>query len=116
MLNDSSRYRLSVVYQTEDDHLYFSLNEREPYGAEEDDIIHITSEGETLFSIAHKYYGELPGGVHHWWLIGEYQPTPIKDPSLRLAANSLVIIPSVRKLLDVLSGNTLSEAIAEGAS
>lgn len=70
--------------------------ERFLYQSFPDNLVHIVSEGEDLFHIAGRYFSALPRGCGLWWVIADFQPTPIHDPTLRLKAGDELIIPSVR--------------------
>lgn len=66
-----------------------------------DNRIHLVTEGDTIFSLAGFYYGEdfeVPEEL--WWIIADFQPEPIHDPTLLLAPGRALIIPSVRTVLE----------------
>ena len=58
----------------------------------------VVSDGETLFSIAAREFMRYPRPDGLWWVIADFQPDPIHDPTLRLEAGSVLIIPSDRTL------------------
>jgi len=82
------------------------LTDREPYRYQEhpDTRVHVAAEGDTLFSLAGRYFAPLPRACGFWWAIAEFQPQPIVDPTLRLTAGRKVHIPSLRVLTDVILG------------
>ncbi len=84
------------------------LCEREPYGYREfsDNREHVVSQGETLFSLAAHYLGSLPRGAGLWWVIADFQPDPIHDPTIKLSPGSTLIIPSVRTVLEAVFDET----------
>lgn len=58
-------------------------------------------EGDTLQRLAARFFaplGELPlvSAANLWWVIADFQPTPIHDPTIRLVPGQRLIIPSVR--------------------
>jgi hypothetical protein len=82
------------------------LTEREPYRYEShaDSRVHVAAEGETLFTLAGRYFAPLPRACGFWWVIADFQPDPILDPTLALEPGREVHIPSLRVLTDVILG------------
>lgn len=113
MINPNSRYQRSRIILRGEALTFLQLAEVEYYSGQEDDVFHIVSEGETLFSIAYRYYGGVGDGVHNWWLIAEYQPEPIVDPTAKLNPGDILVIPSTRHLLDAIAGQTSSDAVVD---
>lgn len=76
------------------------LDEREPfrYEAETDNRYHQVRDGDTLWGLAHVYFAGFPSACNLWWVIAEFQPTPIVDPTLRLQPGEVLVIPSARKV------------------
>jgi hypothetical protein len=83
------------------------LTERTPFRYDDtldDTIQHEIGENETLAAIAYLYYKTLKrpdgsrrdgwGPEHLWWIICEFQPTPITDPTLALDVGRVLEIPS----------------------
>lgn len=92
----NSRYQFCVVYTDDAGRQY--LDEREPfrYIAEPDNVYHACKEGDTLWGLAHIYFSEMTRPCGLWWLIAEFQPEPIVDPTISLTAGQVIIVPSVR--------------------
>jgi hypothetical protein len=61
---------------------------------------HTVQGGETLFSIAGAEFKSFyrPNGL--WWIIADYQPNPIHDPTLKLAEGTILVIPSDRTIFE----------------
>ena len=80
------------------------LTDREPfyYRKYDDTRQHIVQQGETLWTLAARYYADFqrPSGL--WWVIADFQPEPIHDPTITLTPGTVLHIPSAR---------TMSEAI-----
>jgi len=80
------------------------LSEREPYSfrALTDARRHLVMQGDTLWSLAGHYFAPLPRACGLWWVIADFQPDPIIDPTLTLEPGRLLYIPSTRALTDVI--------------
>ena len=89
-----------------DDADVLHLTEREPYRYHEhqDTRVHTVVQGDTLFDLAGRYFASLPRACGFWWVIADFQPDPILDPSLELEPGLRLLIPSVRVLNDVILG------------
>jgi hypothetical protein len=83
------------------------LTDRVPYTYRQltDTIVHNVNGGETLWQLSGYYYRDAfqrPSGL--WWVIADFQPESIFDPTIALIAGNSIFIPSVRtvkeKILD----------------
>lgn len=74
------------------------LTDPEPfaYVALADNVVHTVEVGDTLWGLADLYFQPLPRPSGLWWVIADFQPVPIHDPTLALAPGTTVYIPSVR--------------------
>ncbi len=97
-----SRFTFSLGYAEADAPDLLLLSEREPFTFREfpDNRQHSVVAGETLWTIAGRYFKEVPRPSGLWWVIADFQPEPIHDPTLRLAVGSVLVIPSVRTVLE----------------
>ena len=57
-------------------------------------------QGETLFSLAGRYFAALPRPAGLWWVIADFQPDPIHDPTLSLEVGQVLLVPSVRTVVE----------------
>lgn len=78
------------------------LSERIPYGyrALPDNRTHIVKQGDTLWTLAGRYFQPMERASGFWWVIADFQPDPIFDPTLKLEPGRVLYIPSVRTLLE----------------
>jgi hypothetical protein len=78
------------------------LTDREPFRFRSlpDNRQHVVKEGETLFSLAGRYFATLPRPAGLWWVIADFQPDPIHDPTVALEPGRVLIIASVRTVLE----------------
>jgi len=92
----SSRYRFCVEYEDSDGNSH--LDEREPfrYQDEPDNEFHTVIDGDTWWGIAALYFQGMSRACGIWWLLCEYQPTPVVDPTIALKPGSVVVVPSLR--------------------
>ena len=94
-----SRYEYSLGIRDDQNRLF--LTDREPfrYRSLPDNRVHIVKEGETLFSIAGRYFRPWPRACGLWWVIADFQPDdPIIDPTVLLAVGRKLVIPSLQTL------------------
>lgn len=97
----NSRYEFTEAY--DDSAGRRVLSERVPYRFRDlpDNRTHVVGRGETLWTIAHKFFDGLtdrPAGL--WWIIADFQPDPIIDPTLRLEEGRAIVVPSKRTVTE----------------
>lgn len=82
------------------------LTEPEPYRftAHPDTRLHVVTQGDTLFTLAGQYFAPLPQACGYWWVLADFQPDPIVDPTLALDVGRRLFVPSLRVLTDVILG------------
>ncbi len=96
-VNALSRHRFSLAF---DEGGLRYLSERVPYGYRDftDNTQHVVTTGDTLFNLAGRYFRGLPRPAGLWWVIADFQPAPVHDPTIRLIEGSIVVVPSLRVL------------------
>lgn len=74
------------------------LDDREPFGyrALADNTTHVVKEGESIFTIAGHHFRPHPRPAGLWWIIADFQPNPVHDPTLQLAPGSVLVLPSLQ--------------------
>lgn len=103
--------RYTFCTSQKDDQGRAFLSERVPYGFRTlaDTRTHVVKQGDTLWTLAGHYFQPLERASGFWWVIADFQPDPIFDPTLTLEPGRVLYIPSVRTLLEKI----LSEARRE---
>lgn len=101
---ENSRHTFCLGWVDEEGRSF--LDDRAPYGykAFQDNSVHIVKEGETIWSIAGQHFRPHPRPAGLWWAIADFQPNPIHDPTIRLVPGSLLILPSLRTVLEEVLG------------
>jgi hypothetical protein len=97
-----SRHSFAFAYYDDSDKLF--LAEREPYRfrTHTDTRTHIVVQGDTLYDLAGRYFAPMPRACGFWWVIADFQPDPIIDPTLELTVGRRLYVPSLRVLTDVI--------------
>jgi hypothetical protein len=90
------------------------LAEREPFRFRvlPDTRQHVVQEGDTLFSLAGRYFAPVPRAAGLWWVIADFQPDPIHDPTLVLEPGRVVFVPSVRVVTEEIFAETRRQETA----
>lgn len=110
MVFPGSRYFLSPLYKEPDtDALWAETQEPYRFARHPDTQIHIIKQGDTLWSLAAVYFRSLARAEAFWWVIADFQPDPIIDPTLELEPGRALYIPSP----SVVRGQVLSETRRE---
>lgn len=96
----SSRHMFTIGVKDDSDRLF--LTDRTPFVFRTlaDTIIHTVKQGETLFTLAGRFYAPMPRPAGLWWVIADFQPSPIHDPTLMLTISRTLFIPSIRTVLE----------------
>jgi len=95
-----SRHTTSLAYYDEEGTPFLGDRSFYSYRALADNIAHLVVEGDTLQNLAYKYYGSLSSDTHSaaqlWWVIADFQPEPIHDPTRPLTPGTYLVIPSLQ--------------------
>lgn len=99
--NNSRHLRTTAQKREGDERLFLSDRVPFPYVDLVDNRVHTVKSGDSLTRLAARYFaplGELPdiSAATLWWVIADFQPQPIHDPTIQLVAGEQLIIPSVR--------------------
>lgn len=92
-----SRYQFCVSFRDPVTGLLM-LSDRDPFPfAPFPDNHQVTARnGDTLWNLANRYFKPLPDAALLWWIIADFQPDPIADPTIALQVGRVIHIPSVR--------------------
>jgi hypothetical protein len=95
-----SRFALSAVVPSNVDERKLILTERVPYRFRvlPDTIEHPVTDGDTLYTIASRYYVALDRPAGLYWVIADFQPDPIHDPTLAID-RAVIYVPSLNVVL-----------------
>lgn len=101
-----SRFSFSAAILDDADRLF--LTEREPFRfrALPDTRQHVVQQGDTLFSLAGRYFAPLPRPAGFWWILADFQPDPIHDPTMSLDLGRVLFVPSVRVITEEVFAET----------
>ena len=104
--------RYDLCFQAKIDEVLRTLpRSKYTYRDLEDNIVHVVKATETLFTIAAIYYTKVLKRPTMWyWVIADFQPTPIIDATIILEPGSRLVIPSVNTILNrILSADREAE-------
>ncbi len=97
-----SRYRFAPVNWDTDGRAYFGARPAFGYRELPDNRVVVVTQGDTLWGLAARLFAgtSRPSGL--WWVIADFQPDPIRDPTIVLEAGRTLFVPSVRTLQSVI--------------
>jgi hypothetical protein len=104
MIFTDSRYQLAILQGKSTGELYIGSRDRLFYANMSNIEPHIVEDGDTLWSLAARYYGGEDGEANLWWVIADFQPEPILDPTIALQAGSTILIPPFSYVQNALAG------------
>ena len=95
-----SRHLLTTALTDDDERVF--LAEREPFRFVElsDNRKHTVKELDDLFNIAGRYFAPLFRPAGFFWVVADFQPDPIIDPTLKLDRGRVLFVPSIRTLIE----------------
>lgn len=91
-----SRYRFSDIETDAAGRRFLGERARFTYRDLPDNRIHTVSAGQKLHHVAQLYFGQMPRAGNLWWVIADFQPEPIMDPTIELEAGRALVVPSMR--------------------
>ena len=90
--------RYSYCWGLKDASEKIGLSEREKFTYREldDNRFHKVVRGDSLFTVAERAFPSFPRACGLYWIIADFQPTPILDATIQLEVGSTLVIPSER--------------------
>lgn len=98
-LNVYSRYRFCRATEDANGNRVLDTRSRFLYRDRQDTIAHLVADGDTLESLAARYYAPWTYSAQLFWVIGDFQvdsegqPAPVYDPTVALTPGSIVLVP-----------------------
>lgn len=93
----------------------FMLEDPEPFLFVDraDSRSHSVGEGDTLWSLAAQYFPSFPRLGSLWWIIADFQPDPIVDPTVKLVVGTQLVIPSERVVTEEIFNEARRREVIE---
>lgn len=97
-----SRYRFAPVNWDADGRAFFGLRPTYGYHEHEDNRRVVVVQGDALWGLAARHFRGVPRPSGLWWVIADFQPDPIRDPTVALEPGRLLFVPSLRVVQTVI--------------
>lgn len=94
MIGRWSRYQWCDIETDEVSRRYFTERPVFSYRDLPENRLHVVTEGQRLWQLCQLYYPNIPRNGTLFWVVADFQPEPILDPTLDLKAGTLLVIPS----------------------
>lgn len=103
-----SRHSYTLAVEDEAAPGVLQLTERNPFPYKElaDNRQHVVRQGDTLHTLAARYFKGVDRPAQLWWVIADFQPDPIHDPTLELALGRVIVVPSLRTVIELVFSET----------
>lgn len=98
-----SRYAYTRLVHTEAGETLLAA--REPFGFRLDprNRVHSVIAGDTLWTLAERYFSGYADAADLWWIIADYQDPPLIDPTVQLEPGEQIVIPPTEALLEIFT-------------
>lgn len=111
MIFDYSRYTFCERWIDADSRTFFDARRPYRFRSRPDNVQYLVKEGESLFTIAGRHFSPIERAAGLWWVIADYQPNPIHDPTVRLVPGTILVLPSHTTLQqEIFSPSRLQES------
>ena len=107
-----SRYTFSSGLLDDAGRLFLTDHEPFRFRPFADSRHHVVREGDSLFTIAGRYFAPLPRPAGLWWVIADFQEDPIHDPTLALEVGTTIVVPSVRVVTEEILAEKRREEVS----
>ena len=91
------------MFRRNDDVVFIADREPVRFQPLLDNRLYRVTQGDTLFNLADRFFTTLANAAQLWWIIADYQPEPISDPTKELVPGTLLIIPSVSTVRSLIT-------------
>lgn len=106
-----SRYSYCTTIADGDGKLFLTARVPFLFRPLQDTMQYTAKDGDSLYALAAREYAGLPRPAGLWWVIADFQPERIFDPTIVLAAGQILYIPSLRVVQEqVFSSKRRDEA------
>jgi hypothetical protein len=106
-----SRYTYSVGFLDQKGALLLTEPEPFTYRSLADNVIKTVENRDTLWGLAFQFFQPLPRPSGLWWVIADFQPVPIVDPTIALVVGSTIHIPSVRTVEQLIFSASRQQSV-----
>jgi len=94
MVFEDSRYANAEIFMADGGQKALTMRGRIFFEDQDGIIGHPIEAGDTLWNLAERYWaGLFAEPAEFWWIIADFQPTPILDPTLQLVPGEVIFIP-----------------------
>lgn len=116
--NNNSRYRHTLVFIDDRPEseagraagvVYYGQRRPIRFRDDVDTVAHTVMDGENLAGLANTHYQGFPNPSSLWWIIAEFQPVPIIDPTRKLRGGTVLLIPSATLVARLLHGGVAGQ-------
>lgn len=102
MLFEHSRHSFCEMWSDSQSRLFLDARRPYRYRAFTDNLIHTVEQGETIWTIAGKHFRPHERAAGLWWVVADFQPLPIHDPTIRLTPGMQLVLPSLRTVVEII--------------
>lgn len=102
LIDSSSRYRFSTIHTDGLGRSFLGARPRFGYRDLPDNRAHTVREGDTLHRLAWRYFRPLRRAELLWWIVADFQPEPIHDPTQPLEPGRVLLVPSIRTVQELI--------------
>lgn len=109
-----SRYTFCQATQQADGTLMLADYEPFPFQPLEDNTQYVAAAGDTWFTIAGRAFAPLPRPAGLYWILLDFQPQPVLDPTVPPAPGTPIWIPSVRTVTELIFSESRRQVTLDG--
>lgn len=94
------------------DRLFLTDRKKFPYTKFGNNILHVVKDGDSWHHLAATYYSGLSNmetffsAAQLWWVIADFQPVPVHDPTIALTPGTTVVVPALDTVLGTILNPT----------